>query len=77
MSKEIFIQSFLNAILSGAMVLLLFYFGLKAQSKEKPTKKLYFEFRKKDNTVTADGFLRYNGKWCPIVLNDSIAIIYE
>ncbi len=77
MYKEIFIESFLNAILAGAIGLLLFYFGLKFQSNEKPTEKLYFEFRKKDKPVTFDGFLRYEGKWCPIVLNDSIAIIYE
>jgi hypothetical protein len=41
------------------------------------TQKLYFEFKKKDSSVTADGFLRYKGKWCPIVLNDSMAVIYE
>jgi hypothetical protein len=45
--------------------------------KANPTEKLYFEFRKKDSSVTADGFLRYKGKWCPIVLNDSIAVIYQ
>jgi hypothetical protein len=43
----------------------------------KSRKKLYFEFKKRDSLVTADGFLRYKGKWCPIVLNDSTAIIYE
>jgi hypothetical protein len=41
------------------------------------TEKLYFEFKQKDSSVTADGFLRYKGKWCPIVLNDSMAVIYE
>jgi hypothetical protein len=41
------------------------------------TEKLYFEFKKKDSSVTADGFLKYKGKWCPIVLNDSMAVIYE
>jgi hypothetical protein len=41
------------------------------------TQKLYFEFKQKDSSVTADGFLRYKGKWCPIVLNDSMAVIYE
>jgi hypothetical protein len=44
-----------------------------SSSKEK----LYFEFKQKDSSVTADGFLRYKGKWCPIVLNDSMAVIYE
>lgn len=44
-----------------------------SRSKEK----LYFEFKQKDSSVTADGFLRYKGKWCPIVLNDSMAVIYE
>ncbi len=43
----------------------------------KSTEKLYFEFKQKDSSVTADGFLRYKGKWCPIVLNDSMAVIYE
>lgn len=43
----------------------------------RSTEKLYFEFKQKDSSVTADGFLRYKGKWCPIVLNDSTAIIYE
>jgi hypothetical protein len=51
--------------------------GIYSKSKEPEPKKLYFEFRKKDKRVTFDGFLRYEGKWCPIVLNDSIAIIYE
>ena len=46
-------------------------------STKEPTKKLYFEFKKKDSSLTADGFLRYKGKWCPIVLNDSIATIYQ
>jgi hypothetical protein len=44
-----------------------------SSSKEK----LYFEFKQKDSSVTADGFLKYKGKWCPIVLNDSMAVIYE
>ncbi len=43
----------------------------------RSTEKLYFEFKQKDSSVTADGFLRYKGKWCPIVLNDSMAVIYE
>jgi hypothetical protein len=47
------------------------------KKKTKPIEKLYFEFRKKDSSVTADGFLRYKGKWCPIVLNDSMAVIYQ
>lgn len=47
------------------------------KTNENTTEKLYFEFRKKDSSVTADGFLRYNGKWCPIVLNDSMAVIYQ
>lgn len=46
-------------------------------STKEPTEKLYFEFRKKDSSVTADGFLRYKGKWCPIVLSDSMAVIYQ
>jgi hypothetical protein len=45
--------------------------------QKEPTEKLYFEFHKKDSSVTADGFLRYKGKWCPIVLNDSMAVIYQ
>jgi hypothetical protein len=55
----------------------LFQIYLNLTKKKETTEKLYFEFRKKDSSVTADGFLRYNGKWCPIVLNDSIAVIYQ
>lgn len=46
-------------------------------STKEPTEKLYFEFSKKDSSIAADGFLRYKGKWCPIVLNDSMAVIYQ
>jgi hypothetical protein len=53
------------------------YLYFEEKSKIEPTEKLYFEFRKKDSSVTADGFLRYKGKWCPIVLNDSMAVIYQ
>lgn len=65
-------------ILLGLIIfsLMLAYFIPPAESIEL-RKKLYFEFKKKDSPVTADGFLRYKGKWCPIVLNDSTAIIYE
>ena len=55
----------------------LFQIYLNLTKKKEPTEKLYFEFRKKDSSVTADGFLRYKGKWCPIVLNDSMAVIYQ
>ncbi len=53
------------------------YLMPKEKKEKEPTEKLYFEFKKKDSTVTADGFLRYKGKWCPIVLNDSMAVIYQ
>ena len=49
----------------------------KINRKPEYPQKLYFEFRKKESTVTADGFIKYKGKWLPIVLNDSVAEIYE
>ena len=65
-------------ILSSLIIfsLMIAYF-IPPNESIKLRKKLYFEFKKKDSLVTADGFLRYKGKWCPIVLNDSTAIIYE
>lgn len=73
MSKYIF-------IIAGFVSVLLLSYYMDNKNEVKPkieSKKLYFEFRTKDSAITADGFLRYNGKWCPIVLNDSMAIIYK
>lgn len=57
--------------------LLVAYLMRNEPKPKNPTEKLYFEFRKKDSSVTFNGFLRYEGKWCPIVLNDSMAVIYQ
>jgi len=65
-----------SMIVFGAIGFIYLFIDIDKE-KPNPTEKLYFEFRKKDNSVTADGFLRYNGKWCPIVLNDSMAVIYQ
>jgi hypothetical protein len=65
-------------ILFGLIIFgLMIAYLIPPTDSSKPTDKLYFEFKQKDSSVTADGFLRYKGKWCPIVLNDSMAVIYE
>jgi hypothetical protein len=56
---------------------IIFFLLNPKKNKLNTTEKLYFEFRKKDSSVTADGFLRYKGKWFPIVICDTMAVIYQ
>lgn len=74
---KITIKVLINTIVSVSVVAIGFCFTYKVPKKTPEPKKLYFEFRKKDGSVTADGFIKHKGQWCPIVLNDSTATIYE
>ncbi len=62
----------------GTLIVLLIIFLVVELIESKPEPKtLQFEFRKKDSCITMDGFLHYKGQWCGIVLNDSMAVIYQ
>lgn len=65
----------MKAILIFLVCFIGFQIWYNVNQKKEP-KRMYFEFRKKTKPVTMDGFLRYKGEWCPIVLNDTMAIIY-
>jgi hypothetical protein len=76
------IKSIITGVITGILILTIaiscqILFDLTYKPTKIEPKKLYFEIRENKPKEEINGFVKYKGKLCSIVLNDSLAIIYQ